>query len=71
MNEKLFGADRRRFTLAANGRFHPLGYVGDPSSAAAPVTCVFYNLASSFQHPAEIFELWKGGMSFHGGFSGR
>jgi phosphatidylglycerol---prolipoprotein diacylglyceryl transferase len=22
------------------------------------------------QHPAEIFELWKGGMSFHGGFLG-
>jgi phosphatidylglycerol:prolipoprotein diacylglycerol transferase len=22
------------------------------------------------QHPAEIFELWKGGMSFHGGFMG-
>src|ERR1019366_4384540 len=21
-------------------------------------------------HPAEIFELWKGGMSFHGGFLG-
>src|SRR4029077_8111539 len=29
---------------------------------------LFYNLAFFIQHPAEIFELWKGGMSFHGGF---
>ena len=27
-----------------------------------------YNLPFFIQHPAEIFELWKGGMSFHGGF---
>jgi len=31
---------------------------------------LFYNLAFFVQHPAEIFELWKGGMSFHGGFMG-
>jgi len=31
---------------------------------------LFYNLAVFIQHPAEIFELWKGGMSFHGGFLG-
>ena len=31
---------------------------------------LFYNLAFFMQHPAEIFELWKGGMSFHGGFLG-
>jgi len=31
---------------------------------------LFYNLAFFVQHPAEIFELWKGGMSFHGGFLG-
>jgi phosphatidylglycerol:prolipoprotein diacylglycerol transferase len=31
---------------------------------------LFYNLAFFLQHPAEIFELWKGGMSFHGGFLG-
>src|SRR5436305_6056750 len=29
---------------------------------------LFYNLGFFIQHPAEIFELWKGGMSFHGGF---
>src|SRR5258708_22060167 len=29
---------------------------------------LFYNLAFFIQHPAEIFELWKGGLSFHGGF---
>ncbi len=31
---------------------------------------LFYNLPFFAQHPAEIFELWKGGMSFHGGFLG-
>ena len=31
---------------------------------------LFYNFPFFVQHPAEIFELWKGGMSFHGGFMG-
>jgi phosphatidylglycerol---prolipoprotein diacylglyceryl transferase len=31
---------------------------------------LFYNLPFFIQHPAEIFEVWKGGMSFHGGFIG-
>jgi phosphatidylglycerol:prolipoprotein diacylglycerol transferase len=31
---------------------------------------LFYNPAFFVQHPTEIFELWKGGMSFHGGFLG-
>jgi phosphatidylglycerol---prolipoprotein diacylglyceryl transferase len=31
---------------------------------------LFYNPAFFIQHPAEVFELWKGGMSFHGGFLG-
>ncbi|NEW88587.1 prolipoprotein diacylglyceryl transferase [Rhodopseudomonas sp. WA056] len=31
---------------------------------------LFYNLDFFIRHPAEIFELWKGGMSFHGGFIG-
>jgi phosphatidylglycerol---prolipoprotein diacylglyceryl transferase len=31
---------------------------------------LFYNPAFFFQHPAEIFQLWNGGMSFHGGFLG-
>jgi phosphatidylglycerol:prolipoprotein diacylglycerol transferase len=31
---------------------------------------LFYNLDFFVAHPAEIFELWKGGMSFHGGFLG-
>jgi phosphatidylglycerol:prolipoprotein diacylglycerol transferase len=31
---------------------------------------LFYNLDFFVQHPAEILELWKGGMSFHGGFLG-
>ncbi|MFQ3459477.1 prolipoprotein diacylglyceryl transferase [Bradyrhizobium sp. UFLA01-814] len=31
---------------------------------------LFYNLPFFIAHPAEILELWKGGMSFHGGFLG-
>ena len=31
---------------------------------------LFYNPMFFMQYPAEIFELWKGGMSFHGGFLG-
>jgi phosphatidylglycerol---prolipoprotein diacylglyceryl transferase len=31
---------------------------------------LFYNFPFFMQHPVEIFELWKGGMSFHGGFVG-
>ena len=31
---------------------------------------LFYNFDFFIQHPLEIFELWKGGMSFHGGFLG-
>ena len=31
---------------------------------------LFYNPAFFIQHPAAILKLWKGGMSFHGGFLG-
>ncbi len=31
---------------------------------------LFYNLPHFLTHPAEIVEVWKGGMSFHGGFLG-
>lgn len=31
---------------------------------------LFYNPAYFLQHPAEILQLWNGGMSFHGGFLG-
>ena len=31
---------------------------------------LFYNTGYFVQHPAEILQLWKGGMSFHGGFLG-
>jgi phosphatidylglycerol:prolipoprotein diacylglycerol transferase len=31
---------------------------------------LFYNLPYFAAHPLEIFELWNGGMSFHGGFTG-
>jgi phosphatidylglycerol---prolipoprotein diacylglyceryl transferase len=31
---------------------------------------LFYNPAHFAAHPAEILQLWKGGMSFHGGFLG-
>ena len=31
---------------------------------------LFYNFPYFTAHPREIFELWHGGMSFHGGFAG-
>ncbi|MGO9952463.1 MAG: prolipoprotein diacylglyceryl transferase [Dissulfurispiraceae bacterium] len=31
---------------------------------------IFYNAAYYFYHPLEIFAIWQGGMSFHGGFIG-
>jgi phosphatidylglycerol:prolipoprotein diacylglycerol transferase len=31
---------------------------------------LFYNPAYFLAHPAEILQLWNGGMSFHGGFAG-
>lgn len=31
---------------------------------------LFYNLGYYFQHPLEIFYIWTGGMSFHGGLIG-
>ena len=31
---------------------------------------LFYNLPHFAAHPLEILEVWKGGMSFHGGFLG-
>lgn len=31
---------------------------------------LFYNLPYFAQHPLEMFQLWNGGMSFHGGFLG-
>ena len=31
---------------------------------------LFYNPAHFAEHPSEIFQLWQGGMSFHGGFAG-
>jgi phosphatidylglycerol:prolipoprotein diacylglycerol transferase len=31
---------------------------------------LFYNLPHYIDHPIEIFYLWTGGMSFHGGFAG-
>ncbi|MDJ1159285.1 prolipoprotein diacylglyceryl transferase [Chelatococcus sp. SYSU_G07232] len=31
---------------------------------------LFYNFAEFLTHPLEIFAVWKGGMSFHGGLTG-
>ena len=31
---------------------------------------LFYNLPHFAAHPVEIIQLWNGGMSFHGGFTG-
>ena len=32
--------------------------------------CAFYNFAYYLESPLKIFEVWKGGMSFHGGLIG-
>ncbi|MDY0268386.1 prolipoprotein diacylglyceryl transferase [Trichloromonas sp.] len=31
---------------------------------------LFYNFAYYFRHPLEVFSVWEGGMSFHGGLLG-
>ncbi|MGK0298186.1 MAG: phosphatidylglycerol:prolipoprotein diacylglycerol transferase [Gammaproteobacteria bacterium] len=31
---------------------------------------IFYNLPYYLSHPVDIFKVWQGGMSFHGGFIG-
>jgi phosphatidylglycerol:prolipoprotein diacylglycerol transferase len=31
---------------------------------------VFYNLSFYIQHPLDVFAVWQGGLSFHGGFIG-
>ena len=31
---------------------------------------LFYQLGDYIQHPLDIFKVWQGGMSFHGGFLG-
>src|SRR6202047_4262268 len=31
---------------------------------------LFYNAGFYLAHPAELFAVWKGGMSFHGGLAG-
>jgi len=31
---------------------------------------LFYQFSSFVQHPLDIFKIWQGGMSFHGGFLG-
>jgi phosphatidylglycerol:prolipoprotein diacylglycerol transferase len=31
---------------------------------------LFYDLSAYFSHPLDVFAVWKGGMSFHGGFIG-
>ena len=32
--------------------------------------CLFYNLAFCIENPFEVFKIWNGGMSFHGGLLG-
>src|SRR6266508_715392 len=47
-------------------RWYALAYI--VGSRAGYV--LFYNPSYFAAHPMEIFQLWKGGMSFHGGFLG-
>src|SRR6202166_1769776 len=67
-NEKLWGGPAP-ITLAQMDDFILWVTIGI-IVGARPVYVLFYNPAFFVQHPAEILELWKGGMSFHGGFLG-
>ena len=40
------------------------------SSAGGSAIVLFYNPQYYFSHPIEIFKIWEGGMSFHGGLIG-
>ena len=68
-SEKLWGGPAP-ISLVQTRRLHPLGHRSASSSAAAPAMCCSTICRSSSHIRAEIFELWKGGMSFHGGFLG-
>jgi hypothetical protein len=63
------GADRRRSSLLQIDDFILWVTIGIILGGRTGYV-LFYNLPFFVQHPAEIFELWKGGMSFHGGFLG-
>ena len=58
---------------AADGRrllaFHPVGALGIILGGRAGYV-LFYNPGYFAAHPWEALQLWKGGMSFHGGFLG-
>ena len=58
-------ADRHAITTTLSS-----GLRSASSSAAGWVTCCSTTRLISSQHPSEIVQLWKGGMSFHGGFLG-
>ena len=60
------GAD----VAAADRRLHPVGHARNHPRRPHRLRAVLQSAVSSSHHPAEIFELWKGGMSFHGGFLG-
>ena len=68
-NERLWGGPApltrrrlRRFRAVGDARHHPRR----PASA----TCCSTIPAHFLAHPLEALQLWKGGMSFHGGFVG-
>lgn len=67
----------RRLTARRQGKFKGevlldfLGYVALGLVVGGRLGYVlFYNLNFYIENPLEIFALWKGGLSFHGGFIG-
>jgi len=64
-------AARRKFLLPVNDLHDLILYaaIGVILGGRMGYT-LFYNLPYYFEHPAKIFAVWEGGMSFHGGLIG-
>src|SRR5580692_3884173 len=51
-------------------RWYALAYIVGIILGGRTGYVLFYNLPHFIEHPGQIFELWNGGMSFHGGVAG-
>jgi len=64
-------AKQRKLTLTADDLYDLLFYIIIGVMVGGRVGYVlFYDLRGYLQTPLDIFKIWQGGMSFHGGFIG-